>query len=84
VRIRVGLGASNAGRLRVQLLDAGTGRTLWTGRVSTGRATTGNLHTIRVRFSAKARRGLRKGRIYVVRIPRQAGLPTLQTQFRVR
>jgi hypothetical protein len=37
-----------------------------------------------MRFSTKTRRSLRRGRIYVVRIPRQAGLPTLQTQFRVR
>jgi hypothetical protein len=84
VRISVGLGASTARTLRVQLLDAGTGRSLWSGRVSAGRATTGNLHTIRVRFSKKVRSRMRKGRIYVVRVPRQASLPTLQAQFRVR
>lgn len=84
VRISVGLGASTSRTLRVQLLDAGTGRTIWSGRVSAGRAGTGNLRTIRVRFTKKVRGGLRKGRIYVVRVPRQAGLPTLQAQFRVR
>jgi hypothetical protein len=82
VRLRVRVGSFTGRQLSYRVRDARNGRTVFRGRVSVGRVTNG-VATVRVRFSRRNLARLRRSRTYGLTLPRQGGLPTLQTRFRL-
>jgi hypothetical protein len=82
LRVRIRVGSFRGRRLSYRIRDARSGRTVFRGRVAVGRVRNG-VATVRVRFSKRKAARLRRNRSYAFTLPRQGGLPTLQTRFRV-
>jgi len=82
LRMRLRVGAFKGTRLRYTVRDARNGRTVLTGRASVGRVV-GGVATASIKLSRRNLAKLRRGRSYGVTLPRQGGLPTLQSRFSV-
>jgi hypothetical protein len=87
LRLRIGVSNTRVGRLSVRLRDSRTGRTLWTKRIalSTSQIRNGQRTAdVRVRIPSSILKRLRRGRSYGLSFPRQSGLPSFGTAFRLR
>jgi len=87
LRLRIGVSNTSARRLLVRLRDSRTGRALWSRRIAL-------VHTqvqqgqrtaeLRLRVPRAVLDRLRRGRSYGISFPRQSGLPSFGTAFRLR
>jgi len=87
LRLRIGVSNTRVGRLSVRLRDSRTGRTLWTKRIALGTSQVRNGQRsadVRVRIPKAILKRLRRGRSYGLTFPRQSGLPSFGTAFRLR
>jgi len=87
LRLRIGVSNTRVGRLSVRLRDSRTGRTLWTKRIALGSSQVRNGQRsadVRVRIPSAVLKRLRRGRSYGLTFPRQSGLPSFGTAFRLR
>src|SRR3954471_1519168 len=87
LRLRIGVSNTRVGRLSVRLRDSRTGRALWTKRIALGTSQVRNGQRsadVRVRIPSAVLKRLRRGRSYGLTFPRQSGLPSFGTAFRLR
>jgi hypothetical protein len=82
LRVRLRLGAFKSTRLSYRIRDARNGRTVVSGRATIGEVIDG-VASVRIRLSKRNLARLRRGRSYGLTLPRQGGLPTLQSRFSV-
>ena len=87
LRLRIGVSTTKAKRLLVRLRDSRTGRALWSRRITlTGTQVHNGQRTadLRLRIPRAVLDRLRRGRSYGISFPRQSGLPSFGTAFRLR
>ncbi|HEY3018792.1 MAG TPA: hypothetical protein VGJ32_01300 [Solirubrobacteraceae bacterium] len=87
LRLRIGVSNTSARRLLVRLRDARSGRALWSRRVSLAGTQVHNgqrTADLRLRIPRAVLNRLRHGRSYGISFPRQSGLPSFGTAFRLR
>ena len=87
LRLRIGVSTTKAKRLLVRLRDSRTGRALWSRRITlTGTQVHDGQRTadLRLRIPRAVLDRLRRGRSYGISFPRQSGLPSFGTAFRLR